>query len=136
MIECLHIIPHFFVDRIFEKFPFKAPVFIPFVHLAEILSHKQKLLSRVSHHKSVSRSQICKFLFLRISRHFSGHGAFSMHHLIVRKYQHKFLAVGIKHAEGQLSVMLISEIWITMHIIKEIIHPPHIPFVVKAKAAV
>ena len=57
-----------------------------------------------------------------------------MYDLIMREYQDKILAVGIKHTEGQFTVMLVAEIWIALHISGEIIHPAHIPFIVKAES--
>ena len=57
-----------------------------------------------------------------------------MNHLIVGEYQHKILTVGVNHAEGQLLVMLAPEIWIALHIAQKIVHPAHVPFIIKAKA--
>ena len=57
-----------------------------------------------------------------------------MYDLIVGEYQHKILTVGVKHAEGQLPVMLVAEIRITLHVSGKIIHPAHIPLIIKAQA--
>ena len=57
-----------------------------------------------------------------------------MYDLIVGEYQHKVLTVGVKHAEGQLPVMLVAEIRITLHVSGKIIHPAHIPLIIKAQA--
>ena len=57
-----------------------------------------------------------------------------MYDFIVGEYQHKILTVGVKHAEGQLPVMLVAEVRITLHVAGEIVHPSHVPFIIKAKA--
>ena len=58
-----------------------------------------------------------------------------MHDLIVRECQNKVLAVRIDHTERQLTVVMGTEDRIELHIIKEIIHPAHVPLIVKSEAA-
>ena len=123
------------MDRILQKLPFQAPVFIPLVHLSKFLAHEQKLFPRMACHKAVSGPQVCKFLFLGISRHLSRHGAFSVDHLVMGEHQDEVLAVCVEHTEGQLSVVLVPEIGIALHISQEIVHPAHIPLIIKAQAA-
>ena len=52
------------------------------------------------------------------------------------EYQDKIFAVGIKHRECQLSIVIFAEIRIATHIVGEIIHPAHIPLIIKSKSAV
>ena len=87
----------------------------------------------MSHHQSVSSSQIAE-LILQLTGHFIDHRTFQVNHLIVRQDQYIVFAKRIAKAEGQLILMILSEIRIGFHIFKEIMHPAHVPFVGKAQA--
>ena len=136
LVEGFYIGLHIFVKRVFQKIPLQGRVFIPLINLAVLLSHKQKLLSRMADHKSVSCTEIFRLLLQGIPRHLAHHGAFAVHHLIVGEHQHKVLAVGVEHGECQLAVVVIAEIGVALHIAEEVVHPAHIPLVVKAQAPV
>ena len=58
-----------------------------------------------------------------------------MHNLIVGEYQHKILTVGIQHGKCQLPIIVLPEKRIAVHIVGKIIHPAHVPLVVKPKAS-
>ena len=58
----------------------------PLTKLCELLSHKEKLLSRMSHHKCICHLQVAE-LIPSFSRHLIQHGAFQMNNLIMRKYK-------------------------------------------------
>ena len=134
VIQSLYIILHILVNRIIQNIPRKLLIFIPLRNLSKLLSHKQKLLSRMSVHKAVSCPQIVGLGLIIISRHLAQHGCLSVNHFIMGEYQNKILAVCIQHTKGQLTVMMIAEIRITLHIAGKIIHPAHIPFIIKAQA--
>ena len=57
-----------------------------------------------------------------------------MNHLVVGEHQNEVLAVGVNHAERQLAVVMAAEIGIALHISQEVVHPAHVPLVVKAQA--
>ena len=118
---------------ILQKLPFHASVLIPFIKLRNILTHEQQLFTRMCHHKAVGCTQVFKFI-RNLARHFADHGRFAVHNLIMGKYQHEFFTVGVDHTEGQLTMVLASEIRIQMHIARKIIHPAHIPFQIKTKS--
>ena len=82
---------------------------------------------------AVGSTQVFKFI-RNLARHFADHGRFAVHNLIMGKYQHEFFTVGVDHTEGQLTMVLASEIRIQMHIARKIIHPAHIPFQIKTKS--
>ena len=90
----------------------------------------------MTHHKAVGGAEVRELLLLGIPRHLSCHGTFSVDHLIVGEYQDKLLAVGVEHTEGQLPVVVMTEIWIALHVIQKIVHPAHVPLEVKSKSAV
>ena len=130
--ERLHIRLHLMMLVILEQIPLNLALLIPLVKLRNVLAHKQKLLARVHHHIAVCRTQVCKLRTL-LSRHLSDHRAFSMYYLIVRKSQHKILAVRVDHAERKLAVVVRAEERIKLHIAEKIIHPAHIPLIIKSK---
>ena len=59
----------------FSQVPVQTNLFIPLVKLAEILSHEQKLLARMSQHEGVAGFQIGKFI-TKEAGHFVDHGTF------------------------------------------------------------
>ena len=87
------------------------------------------------HHEGISNHQVAVFINAK-SRHFVQHGTFQMNHLIVRKYQNVFLTVVIAHGKCHLVVIIFTEIRIQFHVIQEIMHPSHIPFVSKIQTAI
>ena len=90
----------------------------------------------MSGHESVSCPQVLRLFLQGVPGHLAHHGALAVDHLVMGEHQHKVLAVGVKHGEGQLPVMIVAEIGIAFHIAEEIIHPSHVPLIVKAQAAV
>ena len=86
-------------------------------------------------HKQVPALQIPESVFTD-TRHFFDHGALQMNHLIMRENKNKLLTCGITHAKGHLIVIVLTEIRIQFHIIEEIMHPTHIPFICKSKPIV
>ena len=121
---------------VLQNIPRKLLILIPLRDLCKLLTHEQQLLARMAIHKSICGTQICRLFLIGLTRHLAKHGRLSMYDFIVGEYQHKILTVGVKHAEGQLPVMLVPEIWIALHIAGEIIHPAHIPLIIKAQSAV
>ena len=84
-------------------------------------------------HKAVIRTQIGKTLPL-IAGHFAQHRAFAMHDLIMRDRQHIIFAKGIHQAKAHAVVMPAPMHRLFGDIAQRVIHPPHIPLVVKAQA--
>ena len=62
ILECLML-------RLCKEIPVKLTRLAPLAELSEILSHEKKLLSRMSHHESISDFQVGKFLKAE-TRHF------------------------------------------------------------------
>ena len=122
------------MKRVLQNIPRKLLILIPLRDLRKLLTHEQQLLARMAIHKSICGTQICRLFLIGLPRHLAEHGRLSMYDFIVREYQHKILTVGVKHAEGQLPVMLVAEIRITLHVSGKIIHPAHIPLIIKAQA--
>ena len=128
-----HIIVQLLMFFILQKIPLQALCLAPLCKLCKILAHEQKLLARMREHKSIRCAQVCEF-HLSFARHLSDHGSLSVYHFIVRQCQNKFLTVRVNHTERQLSVMIRTEDRIQLHIAKKIIHPAHVPLIVKTKS--
>ena len=118
-----------------QQFPIQASLFTPFPDLAEFLSHEQEFFTRVRYLISICQTQIGKFLRV-VARHLGIERSFHVNDLVVRNTEQEFLTVGIDHREGKLIMMSAAEHRIVFHILDEVIHPSHIPFIVKAKTVV
>ena len=59
-----------------------------------------------------------------------------MNDLIVGKHKNIFFGISIRHGECHLIVVVLAEIWIQLHILKEIMHPTHIPLHRKSKTVI
>src|SRR3546814_9413963 len=68
-----------------------------------------------------------------IAGHFARQGALAMHGFVMRKRQNEALGVGIYHAEGHVVMVVAAMHRIMRHVAQGIVHPAHIPFVVKAQ---
>ena len=131
--QSLHIILHVRVIFVFQQIPLQTLLLGPLGELSHILSHKEQLFAGMRHHESIGSAQIRK-LRLSVAGHLSDHGTFSVHHLIMGKRQNKVLAVRIDHAEGQFPMMRTPEDRVVSHIADKVIHPAHVPFVIKSQA--
>ena len=131
--QCLHIALQLLMLIILQQIPLQTLRLAPLGELCEILSHEQQLLARMGKHESIGCPEICK-LELALARHLADHRALPVHDLIVRECQNKVLAVRIDHTERQLTVVMGTEDRIELHIIKEIIHPAHVPLIIKAQS--
>ena len=131
--QCLHIFLHLTMRFLFQKLPIQRFIFCPLMHLSKFLSHKQQLFTWMNGHESIGSPEICHGL-LRCSRHFLQQRTFTVNHFIVRQAQKKLLTVGINHGECQFSVMLPPIERIVLHIADKVIHPAHIPLIIKAQA--
>ena len=59
-----------------------------------------------------------------------------MHNLVMREWQHVSLIIKIHHGECQLVILVASAKRQSPEEIQCVIHPTHIPFVVKSQSAV
>ena len=59
-----------------------------------------------------------------------------MDYLIMRQAQKEFLTVGIDHTESQFIMGSASVDRILLHVIDEVVHPSHVPLIVKAQTVI
>ena len=133
MKQLLHPVLNLFMLRILKQIPVELSFLAPLLLLCELLSHEQKLLATVSHHKCISCHEVFEFIRLK-ARHFVEHRAFQMHNLIVRQHKDVILTLVVAHRKCHLVVVIFTEIWIQLHIIKEVMHPSHVPLVAEVQS--
>ncbi len=71
------------MNIIFQQIPGQTFILVPLGELPHLLSHEQKLLARMGHHKSIGGSQIGKFRFKCLARHLACYRSLAMHHFIM-----------------------------------------------------
>ena len=109
-----------------QQEPIQFPLFAPLPQLRKILSHKEQLFAGVHHKICIRQTQVCK-LGILIARHLINHRTLQMNNFIMREHQYILLTLIITHRKGHFIMIILAEIRIKLHIIKEIMHPAHIP---------
>ena len=135
MQKSLHEVLHILVQRLVQKLPAQGDLLVPLVPLGEFLAHEQKLLARMSEHVGVAALQV-RELVLEDARHLVDHGTLQVDHLIVRQDQDIVFTGEVGQTEGHLVVVVLAEIGIELHVLKEIVHPSHVPLEGEAEAVV
>ena len=109
MEQILHIVLKFPVVILVREIPVQRNLFVPFMELAEILSHEQELLAGMAHHESIAGFQIGELVPAKAG-HLVNHGAFQMNHLIVGKDQDIVLACKVGESESHAVMVIFAEI--------------------------
>ena len=123
------------VRRIGEKLPVLLFLFRPLAELADLISHKIQLFPGMYIHISVEHSRLGKFCLI-CAVHFLQDRRLAVYHLIVRQRKEESFALEVPHGEAQFVGRRTPETGIHLHVFQRIMHPSHIPFVVKAKSAI
>src|SRR5207302_11233380 len=84
-----------------QNIPRNLSVMTPFVLLADLVDHEEKLLARMRPHESEIGAQIGQLL-PRITGSTAEQRIFAIHHLVMGKRQNEFFRKRIKQAEGQI----------------------------------
>ena len=135
LIQLLGILQHLGMHLIFFwKMPIQAIIPLPLDKLTKFTALEQQLFAWMSHPIAKETTKARKFLPI-ITWHFVNQGALAMHYLIMGKRQHKILTKGIHHGESNLVMVPLAVDRIQTAISQDIVHPAHIPLVVKAHAA-
>ncbi len=133
-VEVAHQTLHALVGRVQQRVPVEAVVGLPFRSLREFVAHEQQLLARMTEHIAEIGAQVGELL-PAVAGHLGEQRAFAMHHFVVRERQHEVLVIGVHHAEGQLVVVVLAVHRVSADVAQAVVHPAHIPLVVKAQAA-
>src|SRR5437667_8701923 len=107
--------------------PVETLLKVPFVPLSEFPAHEEKLLSWMSVHVPVEKSEVGEFL-PSVSRHFVEQRTLSVDDYIVCSWEDQVFGEGVPEAEGQLVVMVFPVVWVFCHVFECVVHPAHVPF--------
>ena len=106
---------------------------VPFALLGEFAAHKEQFLAGVAKHEAEIRPQVGKLL-PAVTGHLGQQRTLAMHNFVVRQRQHKVLVECVDQAKGHLAMVVSAMNGVTRHVGQRIVHPAHIPLVVKAQA--
>src|SRR6266508_4364554 len=114
--------------------PIERVVVPPFVFLAELSAHEQKLLAGMAEHETVIGAQICKALPF-VARQAAEDGALAVHDLVMGERQDKIFGERVVQAEQDLTVMMLAVDRIPADVFERVVHPSHIPLVAESQPA-
>ena len=119
---------------VLEQAPLQFLLEVPLVLLGEFRAHELQLLAGVGHHVGDEGPHLVG-LHLVVPWHFIEERALPVHHLVVRDGQDEVLGEGVEEGEGQGVVVPAAEVGVQGHVGEHVVHPAHVPLVVKAQAA-
>src|SRR3954470_21369151 len=122
------------VSRFLKQMPIKTLIVVPFVPLPEFAAHEQQLLARMPVHPGVEHPEVRKLLPL-LARHFADHRLLSVNDLVVAQHEHEVLLKRVDQGKRDVSVVKPAVDRIERHVLKEVVHPTHVPFESKTKTA-
>ena len=120
--------------KFLEQVPIQFIIEIPFDELGKLAAHKEQLLARMCHPIAKETTKPCKFLPI-IAGHLADERTLAMHHFIMGKRQHEVFREGIHEGEGHLVVIPFAVNGVKAHILQHVVHPAHVPLVIKAHTA-
>ena len=103
--------------------------------MPELVAHEVELFARMHVHIEIEGAQLGA-LFGVGAPQIVDDGLFAVHHLVVAQGQQVQLVVEVVHAEQQLTVGVRPLPEGGGKIVQRVVHPAHVPLVVKAQAAV
>ena len=124
-----------FVRRLGQKPPLERRFFVPFPARRELVAHKTQLLARRREEVQPECAQL-PHLFVGCPVNLPPKRPLAVHNLIVRQRQKENVAVKILHRVQDLLRKLPALVGPLLHVIEHLVHPAHVPFVVKPEAAV
>ena len=122
------------MNRVFQQHKILLPLLIPLTELCKFIAHEVQLLARVQEHVQIKCARLWE-LSVIIPRHLLDDRRLPMNHLVMRKREQISFVVEIGHREGQLVILLPAIRRIGPEKIQCVVHPAHIPLIVKAQTA-
>ena len=123
------------MQRIVQDIPIHLAVLAPFAKHTELSAHKIQLCTGVHIHIHVHSTRLWKFCFI-FSVHLSENGSLSVYRLVVRERKYIALAVVVHHRKGQAVIVADAVFRRGAEVVESVVHPAHIPFVVKTETSV
>ena len=106
---------------------------VPFLRVAELLTHKQQLFTWSRPHIAVKGSQVGPLL-LPVAARLQHQGFLAVNHLVVADRQNEMLGAAVHIEKSKFVVVVPAVKGVLAQVSQRIIHPAHGPFVVKAQA--
>src|SRR5215475_9082169 len=117
-----------------EKMPVERMVMAPFIFLAELAAHEQKLLAGMAKHEAVISAQIGKTLPL-VARHAAENRTLAVHDFVMGERQDEILEERVMQTEKDLAVMMLAVDRVFADVFERVVHPSHVPLVAESEAA-
>ena len=119
---------------IIQKHPVLLAFFIPFTELADFISHKIQFFAWMCIHVHIQRTRLWEFVFI-VAAHFLHDRCFAVNNFIVRQREQETGIIVVHHGECQFVIVFRTVFRCGTEVIQRIVHPSHIPFIIKTKAA-
>ena len=130
LIKISHKMSKSLMNRIIQKHPVLLTFFIPFSKLSDFISHKIQFLSGMCIHVHIKSPGLRKF-FIIVTIHFLHDSSLSVNYLVMRKRKQETSIIIIHHGKSQFVIIVTSVFRGSTEIIQCIIHPAHVPFIIK-----
>ena len=134
LVQVAHQPLHAGMLRVVEQVPVQALVVVPFAHLRKFAAHEQQLFAGMAEHEAQISAHVGELL-PSVTGHLAQQRAFAMHHFVMRNRQHEVLAEGVAQAKRHFALMVLAMHRVARHVLQRVVHPAHVPFVVKAQSA-
>ena len=119
---------------LFNEMPIQTVIEVPLDEMAKLTAHKEQFFAGMRHPIAEESTQPREFLPV-IPRHLADERTLSMDDLIMGERQDKVLRKRIHERKCDLVLIPLSVDGIEAHIGKHVVHPAHVPLVVKAHPA-
>ena len=129
-----HVVRERVVDGIVEHVPVLLTALVPLAHLPELAAHEVELLARMHVHVQVEDAGLGELVPV-VAVHLVEDRGLAVHVLVVRQRQQVALVWEVHHRERELVVVVLALVRRLLKEVERIVHPPHVPLVVKAQAA-
>ena len=130
-----HQPPHPGVGGVVQQAPVQGTVVPPFFPGGEFASHKQQFFAGEGEHVGEKQAQVGERPPV-IAGHFGKERTFAVRHLVVAERQHEVFVSGVERPERQLFVVVGAVDGVAGQVAERVVHPPHVPLVTEAQAAV
>src|SRR2546423_15154925 len=107
--------------------PIELAVVVPLAPLTKFVAHEEQLFARMTKHPGVKHPQVGELLPF-VARHLVDERTFAMHHFVVTEYENEMLLKRVEEREGDTALMKPAIDRIERHVVKEVVHPAHVPF--------
>ena len=122
------------MNRVLRQEPVLLPLLVPFAELSDLIAHEVELFARMGHHIQIQRPSLRELVRV-IACHLLHDGCLSVNHFVMRQRKQVFFIIKILHGKGQFMVLIGTVLRRGAEIIQSVVHPPHVPLVVKSESS-